>query len=148
MVISIIAVLIGILLPALGKARESATRVVCMANLRGIGQSLEIYRNDHDRALPVMRELWTATRDEDEMPPAPDDYLGNLDYLTLPRALESYIDAPAPRWDPIERGWSGVDPWTCPADDGSESEPAVLPAKLPMLLLNGATGIAVGMATN
>ena len=32
--------------------------------------------------------------------------------------------------------------------DGSEREPAVLPAKLPMLLLNGATGIAVGMATN
>ena len=32
--------------------------------------------------------------------------------------------------------------------DGSESEPTVLPAKLPMLLLNGATGIAVGMATN
>ena len=27
-------------------------------------------------------------------------------------------------------------------------EPVVLPAKLPMLLLNGATGIAVGMATN
>jgi len=32
--------------------------------------------------------------------------------------------------------------------DGSEEEPTVLPAKLPMLLLNGATGIAVGMATN
>ena len=32
--------------------------------------------------------------------------------------------------------------------DGSEVEPQVLPAKLPMLLLNGATGIAVGMATN
>ncbi len=32
--------------------------------------------------------------------------------------------------------------------DGSEQEPAVLPAQLPMLLLNGATGIAVGMATN
>ena len=32
--------------------------------------------------------------------------------------------------------------------DGSETEPQVLPAKLPMLLLNGATGIAVGMATN
>lgn len=32
--------------------------------------------------------------------------------------------------------------------DGSEMEPVVLPAKLPMLLLNGATGIAVGMATN
>jgi len=32
--------------------------------------------------------------------------------------------------------------------DGSESEPSVLPAKYPNLLVNGATGIAVGMATN
>ena len=32
--------------------------------------------------------------------------------------------------------------------DGSEIEPRVLPAKLPLLLLNGASGIAVGMATN
>ncbi|GMH91219.1 hypothetical protein TrST_g1741 [Triparma strigata] len=32
--------------------------------------------------------------------------------------------------------------------DGNEREPVVLPAKLPFLLLNGAAGIAVGMATN
>ncbi len=32
--------------------------------------------------------------------------------------------------------------------DGSLKEPSVLPARLPNLLLNGATGIAVGMATN
>ncbi len=32
--------------------------------------------------------------------------------------------------------------------DGSESEPSVLPAKIPNLLINGASGIAVGMATN
>ena len=32
--------------------------------------------------------------------------------------------------------------------DGSLQEPTVLPAKLPQLLLNGTTGIAVGMATN
>lgn len=32
--------------------------------------------------------------------------------------------------------------------DGSETEPEVLPAKLPNLLLNGQMGIAVGMATN
>jgi DNA gyrase subunit A len=32
--------------------------------------------------------------------------------------------------------------------DSSEREPAVLPAQLPILLLNGSTGIAVGMATN
>jgi DNA gyrase subunit A len=35
-----------------------------------------------------------------------------------------------------------------PNYDGSESEPAVLPAKFPNLLVNGAGGIAVGMATN
>jgi DNA gyrase subunit A len=32
--------------------------------------------------------------------------------------------------------------------DGSETEPLVLPARVPNLLVNGATGIAVGMATN
>ena len=32
--------------------------------------------------------------------------------------------------------------------DGSEREPTVLPAKVPNLLINGAAGIAVGMATN
>ena len=32
--------------------------------------------------------------------------------------------------------------------DGSEREPIVLPARIPNLLVNGATGIAVGMATN
>ena len=35
-----------------------------------------------------------------------------------------------------------------PNYDGSESEPSVLPAKFPNLLVNGAGGIAVGMATN
>ncbi|MGM5483563.1 MAG: DNA gyrase subunit A [Nanobdellota archaeon] len=32
--------------------------------------------------------------------------------------------------------------------DGSEKEPIVLPSKIPLLLSNGTTGIAVGMATN
>ncbi|MGY6529029.1 MAG: DNA topoisomerase (ATP-hydrolyzing) subunit A [Cyanobacterium sp.] len=32
--------------------------------------------------------------------------------------------------------------------DGSQQEPVVLPARIPQLLLNGTTGIAVGMATN
>ncbi len=32
--------------------------------------------------------------------------------------------------------------------DGLEREPIVLPSRIPNLLVNGATGIAVGMATN
>ncbi len=35
-----------------------------------------------------------------------------------------------------------------PNFDGSQAEPTVLPAQLPLLLLNGSSGIAVGMATN
>ena len=35
-----------------------------------------------------------------------------------------------------------------PNYDGSEQEPLVLPTRLPNLLINGGTGIAVGMATN
>src|SRR4030042_1758007 len=40
-------------------------------------------------------------------------------------------------------------PETCgPTSDGSLTEPLVLPARIPNLLVNGAYGIAVGMATN
>jgi DNA gyrase subunit A len=35
-----------------------------------------------------------------------------------------------------------------PSYDGTKTEPVVLPSRLPNLLVNGATGIAVGMATN
>src|SRR3954465_2073984 len=35
-----------------------------------------------------------------------------------------------------------------PNYDGSESEPSVMPARFPNLLVNGSSGIAVGMATN
>jgi DNA gyrase subunit A len=35
-----------------------------------------------------------------------------------------------------------------PSYDGSEEEPSVLPARVPNLLINGASGIAVGMTTN
>ena len=35
-----------------------------------------------------------------------------------------------------------------PNYDGAEHEPVVLPTRLPNLLVNGSSGIAVGMATN
>jgi prepilin-type N-terminal cleavage/methylation domain-containing protein/prepilin-type processing-associated H-X9-DG protein len=42
-VIGIIAVLVGILLPVLGKARQSANTVVCLSNLRQVGTALQLY---------------------------------------------------------------------------------------------------------
>jgi prepilin-type N-terminal cleavage/methylation domain-containing protein/prepilin-type processing-associated H-X9-DG protein len=51
-VIGIIAILIGILLPALGRARAQARSVSCQANLRTIGQGLYIYANQNKGFLP------------------------------------------------------------------------------------------------
>ena len=45
-VIGIIAVLIGILLPTLGRAREAGKTAQCLSNLRQIGQAVQIYAID------------------------------------------------------------------------------------------------------
>ncbi len=52
-VIGIIAVLVGILLPTLGRARQSASKVKCMANLRQMGTALVMYTGENKGTLPV-----------------------------------------------------------------------------------------------
>ena len=52
-VIGIIAVLIGILLPALGRARSQAKLVACQSNLRSIGQGIAIYVVNNKGVLPI-----------------------------------------------------------------------------------------------
>lgn len=51
-VIGIIALLVGILLPVMGKARESANRVKCLANLRTLGSATVAYANENKDRLP------------------------------------------------------------------------------------------------
>lgn len=51
MVISIIALLISILLPALGSARERGKGTVCLSNLRSVSQATIMYIGDDDEGL-------------------------------------------------------------------------------------------------
>jgi prepilin-type N-terminal cleavage/methylation domain-containing protein/prepilin-type processing-associated H-X9-DG protein len=51
-VISIIAILIALLLPALARAKQQALTVQCAANLRSIGQSLYEYTNTYEDSIP------------------------------------------------------------------------------------------------
>jgi prepilin-type N-terminal cleavage/methylation domain-containing protein/prepilin-type processing-associated H-X9-DG protein len=51
-VIGIIALLIGILLPALSKAREQSKRTACLANLQTLGHAFIMYANTYRDRLP------------------------------------------------------------------------------------------------
>jgi prepilin-type N-terminal cleavage/methylation domain-containing protein len=52
-VIGIIALLISILLPALGKAREASQRAVCLSNLRQLGTAMQLYANEFNDYIPI-----------------------------------------------------------------------------------------------
>jgi prepilin-type N-terminal cleavage/methylation domain-containing protein/prepilin-type processing-associated H-X9-DG protein len=57
-VIAIIAILAALLLPALSRAKGSAQRIACTANLRQIGLALGLYTTDNEGRVPP-RELFT-----------------------------------------------------------------------------------------
>src|SRR5205823_12453245 len=51
-VIGIIAILIAILMPALSRAKDQATRLQCMNNLRNIMQAITMYESENKDSLP------------------------------------------------------------------------------------------------
>ncbi|MEM6391365.1 MAG: prepilin-type N-terminal cleavage/methylation domain-containing protein [Planctomycetota bacterium] len=61
-VISIIALLVAILLPALGSARKAARSVQCLSNLRQSGIAMNTYAIDHDRVVRNLGndQYWSA----------------------------------------------------------------------------------------
>ena len=56
-VIAIIAVLAGMLLPALGKTKQTARNTICVSNARQIGTLMQMYFDDNDSWTPQARHL-------------------------------------------------------------------------------------------
>lgn len=67
LVIAMIALLMGLLIPVLGVARERARRVACMGNIRQFIVGIQVYAGDHREYLPS--GLSDAREPEDEHTP-------------------------------------------------------------------------------
>jgi prepilin-type N-terminal cleavage/methylation domain-containing protein len=129
-VIGIIALLIGILLPTLSRARQSAKSVACSSNLRQLVQGQLFYINDFDGFLPgspnttgvgYLNDTATDDWDVDNFP----NRIDIFDWVTpVADALEiQYNDGPTVD-DRLER-WNtllseGV--FTCPENQGRTAE--------------------------
>jgi type II secretory pathway pseudopilin PulG len=85
-VIGIIALLIGVLLPSLIKARKAAQTVACASNLRQMGTAVLLYVNDNKQHLPIVIEpLW--------LPGGTLDFTADpFDFQTYPLSFASFLN--------------------------------------------------------
>jgi len=93
LVIALIATLAGLLLPALGRAREAGRATACLSNLRQAGIALQLYTQDHNNRLPFMRDQSLTVTNE---LPGPDqvlsNYLGNVRVLRCPSDFQRLFE--------------------------------------------------------
>ena len=121
-VISIIAILVSILLPALAKARELANRAVCMANIRGIIQSMVTYAQSNNGTFSAGMAGYTPYN-------AP---YGNWEYWNCPFWAQVTTGTGGPRPTAQEM----VQEWYDPSAAGADSVPL---AGMWFLVLQGYT---------
>jgi len=83
-VVAIIALLVSILLPSLGRARELARQSICMSNLKSIGTAIAMYQASNRDQYPKYRygatptDLSTEPNGEDDLRTQDDPSLSHL----------------------------------------------------------------------
>jgi len=101
-VVAIIALLIAILLPSLGRARELSNRSYCAANVRGISQSMVVYSADSADLFPCVaisaNNTYTVTA-------AAATGTGNAGTLLSNAAANSYYGASVQQGNPVACLW-------------------------------------------
>ncbi len=119
-VISIIALLIAILLPALAKARELANRAVCSVNVRSLIQSMIIYAQDNSQMFPA---AYGNTSNITSYNNNPDLVSTSSSYLTPTAAAQSIFQASSGVASPLASMWllalngqMTVKSFICPSD--------------------------------
>ncbi len=105
-VIGIIAVLLGILLPTINRARAAANRVACRSNMKQLGAAFTMYLNDSRGKLPRINTLPSDPPPADNPPTAPElfgPYLGNnAQVWRCPNDVIRKIVAPVPTYFEFE----------------------------------------------
>ncbi len=153
-VISIIAILISILLPALAKARELANRAVCMANIRGVIQSMLTYAQTNGGVFPCTAGsswglaggtpgayAWDQDTTYTNAPVDSPRENPGANNLTAAAAVQSWFTPPAfinsalgGMWIMVLQGYTSPASFICPSDPlavspSYETDVAVTPAQ-------------------
>jgi prepilin-type N-terminal cleavage/methylation domain-containing protein/prepilin-type processing-associated H-X9-DG protein len=124
-VIGIIALLISILLPALGRAREAANAVKCSANLHAIGQGIAIYIADYHGTIPASNWYYgLAISNGVQTPPTPTGGYVHWSSLIFAGSKHQSSIPDLPAVDPIYLSTAGWGMFQCPSLDNGGLPPA------------------------